>query len=298
MCTYNGSEYLAEQVNSLLEQTYPNLEFIFVDDASQDDTFTILYELTLTDKRIRLYRNAVNLGYNKNFEKACSMAGGEYIAIADQDDVWETGKIKFMMENLWSEPATILTHGASAKFETGQPVDYRSARSRRVFRGNDVRRFFLYNHISGHNILFKKELLQWALPFPEGIYYDWWLAVVACCNGRIEATEKVLVYHRVHEKNSTGVHEKANYFYRDVLSRLPRFLAIGNLPAQARRFGEELLIKYAVLTHRSFSLPLFFFILKHAKIIFSIKPKRLFPWPTYIKYSLRLASAGYNRKSH
>jgi glycosyltransferase involved in cell wall biosynthesis len=298
MCTYNGSEYLAEQVNSLLEQTYPNLEFIFVDDASQDDTFAILAGLTLTDKRIMLARNEVNLGYNKNFEKACSMAWGAYIAIADQDDIWETGKIKFMMENLWSDPATILTHGASAKFETGQPVDYQSARSRRVFRGNDMRRLFLYNHISGHNMLFKKELLQWALPFPEGIYYDWWLAVVACCNGKIEATERVLVYHRMHEKNSTGVQEKADYFYRDALSRLPLFLGIKNLPAQARSFGEELVTRYAVLTHRSFSPPLFFFILKHAKIIFSYKPKRLFPWPTYIKYALRLASAGYNRKSH
>ena len=57
MCTYNGSSFVEEQLRSILSQSYSNLEVIIADDASTDDTFSLLEPYTLQDERILLYRN-------------------------------------------------------------------------------------------------------------------------------------------------------------------------------------------------------------------------------------------------
>src|SRR5688500_11031805 len=92
--TYNGEEYLKEQMESLLSQTYGSLEFIICNDLSTDGTYGMLKEYAARDTRIKLTRNQINLGYNRNFGQAMRQASGEYIAIADQDDIWEKRKIQ------------------------------------------------------------------------------------------------------------------------------------------------------------------------------------------------------------
>src|SRR6187402_1328941 len=98
MCTYNGHEYLKEQLNSLCEQTYPFIEIIISDDHSTDDSYVMLEQYAKKDDRISLYRNNRNLGYINNFSRAGGYAKGSYIAISDQDDVWHPDKIKNIME--------------------------------------------------------------------------------------------------------------------------------------------------------------------------------------------------------
>ena len=89
MCTYNGSRFVAEQIDSICRQTFPQLQIIIVDDASSDNTYEIVKQYADKDERIQSYRNDTNLGFNLNFNKACKLATGDFIAIADQDDIWE-----------------------------------------------------------------------------------------------------------------------------------------------------------------------------------------------------------------
>jgi len=297
MCTWNGERFLGEQMDSLLAQSWPKLEIIVVDDASSDGTFAILQQYALQDQRVKIFRNEKNLGYNQNFRKACTLANGDYIAISDQDDIWEANKISLLMELMRDHPDVILAHSPSAIFETGKSVQYKSATSRIPFRGNDVRKFFLFNHISGHNMLFRKTLLNEALPFPEHVYYDWWLAIVACCHGEIAYTDKILAYHRIHPENESAISGSLRPFYIHVLETLPVFLTAKGLPAEAKRFGQKLLAGYESLQEKKFSLSLFRFILAHAKIIFSFKKKK-FPWFSYIKHSRRISSATYLKRFH
>src|SRR5690349_6792955 len=93
LCTYNGEKYIAEQLDSVCSQTYRNLEIIVCDDASADNTLSLLNSYAAKDHRIKLFRNEKNIGYNKNFEKAIGLAGADWIAISDQDDLWELTKI-------------------------------------------------------------------------------------------------------------------------------------------------------------------------------------------------------------
>src|SRR4051812_31015555 len=93
MATFNGARFLQQQLQTITEQTYRELEIIICDDASTDDTRSIIQAFALKDPRIRWIFNETNLGINKNFEQGFREAKGAFIAIADQDDVWKTEKI-------------------------------------------------------------------------------------------------------------------------------------------------------------------------------------------------------------
>ena len=98
LATYNGELFIEEQIKSILQQTYSPIELIIVDDASTDNTLSILHQFEATHSCIRLFTSERNLGYIKNFEKGMLLATGEYIALSDQDDIWEVGKLCRLME--------------------------------------------------------------------------------------------------------------------------------------------------------------------------------------------------------
>ena len=77
MCTYNGERFLAEQLDSILNQTYKNIELVIVDDLSTDGTLLLLEEYARRDGRIRVIRNGQNIGFVRNFEKAMGSVAGD-----------------------------------------------------------------------------------------------------------------------------------------------------------------------------------------------------------------------------
>ena len=80
-----SSAYLKQAVESILNQTYKNFEFIIVDDASTDNSWQ--YLKSLKDKRIKLLKNSKNLGLAKSLNRAIGVASGHYIARMDADDI-------------------------------------------------------------------------------------------------------------------------------------------------------------------------------------------------------------------
>ena len=94
LCTYNGARFLREQLDSIVNQTYPIYELIIQDDCSTDSTESIAKEYVEKFPFIKFVKNETNKGINLNFFSAISRATGEYIAISDQDDIWELNKIE------------------------------------------------------------------------------------------------------------------------------------------------------------------------------------------------------------
>ena len=89
MATYNGSDHISEQLQSILDQTYRDFEIIIIDDCSHDSTTEIIkktfYERGFTNYRIEV--NKSNIGVTKAFERGIVESKGNYIAISDQDDI-------------------------------------------------------------------------------------------------------------------------------------------------------------------------------------------------------------------
>jgi glycosyltransferase involved in cell wall biosynthesis len=288
MSTYNGSLFVAEQIESIINQTYSNLEIILADDASTDNTFDILKSYAKKDKRIIAYQRKENVMYNINFSEACAKSAGAYIAISDQDDVWELDKIEKQLKKIKEDPNNILVHCISARFEERSQPHLRSINKMNFFRGNDIKSFYLANYVLGHAMMFRKSLLDKALPFPPNVYYDWWLAAYACTLGNIEFVNEILVWHRMHQTNATGAAKPKIFFKDQTQLILPTILNIPNMPADDYKFGKALLARYQNFKG-NFSWPAFWFLFKNAPVVFRHK-KRIFPWLSYIKHSFKYAS--------
>ena len=292
IATYNGEKYLEAQLASIACQTYKDIEIIICDDKSTDNTAQIIKKFAQNTPHISYYINERNIGVNKNFEKGFLKATGYYIAIADQDDIWKPEKIEEQMQ-LFNKEDVILVHSASAIFKNDDlPVHKTHVKGSKQMSGNDPKRLLLRNTIAGHNIIFKKKLLEHILPLPVGVYYDWWLCEVATCHGVIAVTNKVLAYQRHHNNNLT-LYERTTSKqtlkeYSERKKALENFVTIKNLKASDKVFIQTLINKFKTLENRNFSIPLFLFLMKNASIFFFYKTKR-FPFFSFLKTAWRMS---------
>lgn len=203
VCTYNGEKFLAEQFDSLVNQSYPNLEIIVTDDCSKDKTIELLEGYAAKYDFIKIYQNTENLGYIKNFEKALSLTTGEYIALCDQDDIWDLDKISLQYEAM----GDCLLHYHDSAFinHAGQNLGKNLSDIVNMYEGNSYKPFLFFNCVSGHATLIKKELLDYALPFPTELFHDRWLAYTATNLGSIGYLDRTLVKYRQHENSDTNI---------------------------------------------------------------------------------------------
>ncbi len=277
MCTYNGEKFLRQQLESVLSQTYSHIEIIICDDGSSDNTISIVTEFASRDNRINIHKNPITLGYNKNFEQAFGKASGEFIAVCDQDDIWKPEKIKKML-SLFSDEEIMLVHAQSVRF-THEVPEVSSYAARRSFEGHDVRQLMFFNTIAGHNILFRKGLLQNRPAFPDGVFYDWWLTVLAAVFGSIAATEEVLTFHRFHTDNLTlgkkDEGKQTKQKARERLHTINAILEIEQLKEEERSFAIQMKSALATLQQKKFSPLLMMFLARHANTIFFFKKKSI-----------------------
>jgi glycosyltransferase involved in cell wall biosynthesis len=292
LCTYNGEKYLEAQLSSILTQTYSPLEIIICDDHSVDSTKQIITAYALKDKRIRYFFNAGNIGVNKNFEQGFAKATGQFIAIADQDDIWKPEKIQKQLD-LFNDEAIILVHTASAIFSGDSlPVNKTTNTAVNLMQGNDFKRLLLRNSISGHNIMFRAKLFIESIPFPSFVYYDWWLCQSATCNGVIAASAEVLAFQRKHDNNIT-ISKRNDLQTREAvkerLTALQSFLTMPHLREDDKLFCKKLLDHYWELEYTKSSFKLFLFLLKNAQILFFYK-KKWFPYISYLKAAYHLSN--------
>lgn len=290
LCSYNGARFIEEQVLSILSQTYPIAELIVVDDASADDTCKMIEKLAAADQRIRLYRNPANIGFSANFEKALSLASADIIAISDQDDLWHPEKLQNMMR-AWREDVPLI-YCDSVRFTDTPPLKPQPNRKNRKLEGSDPKCIAMFNTISGHAMLLRKSLLEKALPVPEGVYYDWWLAMVAMCNGSVQFLPEILVYQRAHDQNVTiqQLPERTlrKQFREMLLKHLAVFSAIKGMKQTDVLFFRQLEHYWEQLLQRGWSAGLFFFLLRYRNILFAYK-KRKFPFISQLKHSFLFA---------
>lgn len=215
MCTYNGGKYLKEQLDSIINQTYKNIEIIICDDGSSDNTIEIIKEYSKKYSFIKLFQNEANLGFVKNFEKSISLCSGDYIALADQDDIWKEKKLELFIneikENLliYSDAIIMDGDGTISNKELIRPKG-------NLVKGKCNKAFLFTNCVSGNTLMFKKELLENILPIPETItYHDIWIAFVASTYGTITFTEEAMTYYRRYSEQITSTREKNYKSLRD-----------------------------------------------------------------------------------
>ena len=203
ICVYNGERFLREQLDSLVNQTYPNIEIVALDDRSTDASVDILNEYANKYSSFRVTQNEENLGYVKNFEKAITLCKGEFIALCDQDDIWDLEKIRLQQENIREH--LLIYHDSKFIDEEGKDMNKKMSDILHLYSGDQPEIFMLSNCVSGHAIFFKRALIDEILPFPANHFHDHWMAYVATNLGSIYCIPQCLVSYRQHSTASTDI---------------------------------------------------------------------------------------------
>ena len=198
MALYNGSEYVEEQLKSILIQLSDADEIIISDDGSTDDSLKIVQGLN--DHRIRLIENKNTNNLILNFENALRHACGKYLFLTDQDDIWEPHKINVMMKYL--KDYDLVVSDCSVINRNGNIINDSYFKLRGSGKG--LLKNLIKNRYVGCCMAFNRFVLDRSLPFPKTIpMHDWWIGMVAEMFGKTFFCGKALVKYRRHDKNTS-----------------------------------------------------------------------------------------------
>ena len=169
VAVHNGQKYLKSQIDSIICQLGLDDEIVISDDGSNDKTIEVIE--SFNDRRIKVYRLVPPKGLPSfryatlNFENALKRAKGDFIFLADQDDVWTEDKVKVSLKYL-----------------------------------NDYDYIFFSTPYQGSCAAFKRSVLEKSLPFPKNIQsHDRWIGNVAAFYFKTKIIPEKLIYYRRHE---------------------------------------------------------------------------------------------------
>lgn len=209
MAVYNGERHLREQIQSILDQSYPSLELFIADDGSTDRSQKILEEFAEKDSRIRVRKNIKNLGVVRNFLTALEMTQGEFICFSDQDDFWEKDKLKVLVALIEKDRRNMLACSDLAICDEELRITYPSfwkATGVCPPRGDVGELAFLRNLAPGCSMMFRREVRDCLLKLKDGgpFMHDHLAFVVGTALGHVVFTKEKLVRYRQHAANQIG----------------------------------------------------------------------------------------------
>ena len=211
MTSYNGEKYIKQQIESILSQSVPVDEVVICDDISKDKTAEIIKEIN--DDRIRFIVNETNLGFIANFHKSISLTNGDYIFLADQDDIWEPNKIERILDTMKAVNAKAICTNYKLIDGNGQPLGDKREYNIPPFVKNvtgpiqkiTFSMLAYTNLVQGCTYCFTKEIKDIFLRVNNKfVPHDYQIMLIAAnLNGTYFLNEELIQY-RLHETNTIG----------------------------------------------------------------------------------------------
>lgn len=232
IATYNGEQYIGQQLRSILQQLEDEDEIVVSDDQSTDSTLNII--ASLNDGRIRVYRHERYKQHTfpldsstHNFENALRHAKGDVIFLADQDDVWQPTKVRECMDTLRDCDFVISDCAITDKHLNIVAPSYFAIRRTNL---SAMRNIASCSWL-GCCMAFRRSVLNAALPFPETqVAHDLWLGLIATTRFRCKMINTPLVMYRRHDNtaspagktNGYGLWFKLKYRYYAIINIIRR----------------------------------------------------------------------------
>lgn len=219
LATYNGENYLREQMDSLLAQTHSNLIIEVCDDGSRDGTVDLVKEYQARDERVHLHQNPHNLGYVKNFLEGMRRSRAPYIMLCDQDDIWRRDKVEVTLDAMQQAekegtegPVLVFTNAMNFDSSSGEDKGLFHESSRLDVKKVDTAHLFMENKCIGCTMMMNREVLAYLDELPEEIrVHDWWLALICSHFGSIVYLPEATLRYRQHEGNMIGGSSYSRY---------------------------------------------------------------------------------------
>jgi len=226
MATYNGERFLQQQVQSILDELGAEDELIIVDDASVDSTTEIVH--SFDDHRIKWHTNAENQGVNSSFERAIALAANELIFLADQDDIWVSGRVEVMKNAFHLSGKLLITANSTCIDAGGNEAEIKLGgvigSDSEAHMKNIMHIFLGKGNYFGCVMAFSSEMKKVIFPFPRYIEsHDLWIAKAANLLRSNKHIDDVTLLRRVHGGNASIVKRS---FYKKIRTRLIFFRSL------------------------------------------------------------------------
>ena len=199
MPVYNGDKYIAEAIDSILSQTWKNLELVICDDCSSDDSLAIARSYSANDQRVKLIRNIENKGIADTLNLLIAETSGEFIARMDADDACTPDRLEKQYHYMQTHNLDVCGSWIQNKHGFPAKVCY-------PISDDEIRFYMLFRPPFAHpSVMFRKTSITGVSYthnplIPED--YDLWSRLPAHLNlGNIP---KILVYYRRHSAQSSG----------------------------------------------------------------------------------------------
>ncbi len=216
LSTYNGAKYVAAQLDSLLSQTHTNWQCYIRDDGSSDNTLDILKPYLASDRRFTFVDTIKgNMGLNPSHYYLISITTENYIAMCDQDDVWDANKLEVTLAKLKQietpQKIPALAHTNSVFVDSNLNMIRERFLGRRAL-AEGLNGILFANSAQGGSIIINASLREMAIKFPPLLPYDYHLAIIANLVGNRVYLPQTLLKYRQHDKSSiaTGDSNKPN----------------------------------------------------------------------------------------
>jgi glycosyltransferase involved in cell wall biosynthesis len=248
MTTYNPPMYLfRRQIESIKNQSHRNWFCILCDDCSDPEKFAAIKDVVGNDERFAIFRNERNLGFYYNFERALTLVPKEisYVALCDQDDFWHEDKLATLVEAM--DGGAMLAYSDMNIVDSEGNTLSNTYWTSRLNNYTDLTSLLIANTVTGAASIFRRELLDYALPFPQAFresFHDHWLACVALMLGKIAFVNRPLYDYVQHGANVAG-HSAPVASYP---LATPLRLLSSNLPVVCERAYREHILRTRVLT--------------------------------------------------
>ncbi|WP_309617135.1 glycosyltransferase family 2 protein [Salinibacterium sp.] len=217
LATYNGAQFIEEQVASILRGSRVPEEVVLADDGSTDNTVELVraaFGGSRTSAQLHVLPAQVRLGVTANFERAVSACTGDIIVLSDQDDVWHEYRLAVAERSFEARPRLLLQHSDARLVDSaGKPlgvslIDALTVRAGERLALDSGRAFQAYvrrNLATGATVAMRRKLIDLAAPFPPEWVHDEWLAIIAAALGEVEFVDSELIDYRQHDSNQIGV---------------------------------------------------------------------------------------------
>jgi len=223
MSTYNGSEFLEDQLNSILKQTYTNWQLIIRDDGSNDFTLEILSQYSGRDSRISIITDSFgNLKSCGSFSKLMQFVenSAQYIMFCDQDDIWVPAKIELSLNEILRLECKLGRDVSLLVYGTYQLISRDSTLLNipppRYPKELYLELLIAQNYVYGCTTIINSHLLRKATQIPlEAENHDYWIALTAIVTGGvIKYLDQPLLFYRQHQNNVSGSYRDAFIYNR------------------------------------------------------------------------------------
>ena len=214
MCTYNGSRFLPEQLESIAIQTRPPDELVVCDDDSTDRSAEIVSQISRrVPFPVRLVVNAHTVGSTRNFERVISLCQKQIIALADQDDVWYPHKLE-RLERAFRSSGTVAAFSDADVIDVdSKPLNLRlwasfafgAGEQRRFLAGDAISVLARHPVVTGAAMAFRREFFDTLVPIPEEDIHDRWMSFLLAACGPFQLISEPLMQYRRHARQQIGL---------------------------------------------------------------------------------------------